>query len=54
MQITIQKTKLQSFKVYLQSNLAKDPYKFKYMPEIIDSYPMDDSVNPGYAMVKIF
>lgn len=29
---------------------VKDPYGFKYMPELIDVYPNNDEVNPGIAM----
>ena len=45
------RTKQQLFNVNFKFIIAKDPYKFRYMPEIIDSYPNDDNVNPGYAMV---
>ncbi len=31
---------------------VKDPYNFKYMPELIDVYPQDNGVNPGIAMVN--
>ena len=32
--------------------LVRDPYKYRYMPEIIDHYPLEN-INPGYAMVYI-
>jgi len=32
--------------------LARDPYRYRYIPEIIDNYPSDIEVNPGYAMVN--
>ena len=31
---------------------VKDPYGFKYMPDLIDVYPNDKKMNPGVAMVN--
>lgn len=32
----------------------KDPYSFKYMPDIIDVYPIEKNFNPGISMVMKF
>ena len=31
--------------------LHKSPYYYKYLPEIIDNYPNDQSLNPGTAVL---
>jgi len=32
----------------------KDPYEFKYLPELIDVYPVDCGIEPSIGMVKEF
>lgn len=34
-------------------NQNEEPYKFNYMPEIIDVYPPNCGINPGLAIVKL-
>lgn len=33
---------------------TKDPYEFKYLPELIDVYPLNSGIEPSIGMVFIF
>lgn len=32
---------------------SKDPYEFKYLPELIDVYPLNSGIEPSIGMVII-